>query len=46
MLAALDGVQPGLGDELVAHIGTTMALTAAMPPSEYDWISEINSHSR
>ena len=34
MLAALDVVQPGLGNEFVAHVGTTMALAAAMPP---DW---------
>eukprot|EP01044_Picomonas_judraskeda_P005819 COSAG03_NODE_563_length_6926_cov_121.943899_3_plen_111_part_00 len=32
MLAALDVVQPGLGNEFVAHVGTTMALAAAMPP--------------
>ena len=34
MLTALGGVQPGLGDEFMAHVGTTMALAAAMPP---DW---------
>ena len=40
MLAALDVVQPGLGNEFVAHVGTTMALAAAMPP---DWFPKTGT---
>jgi hypothetical protein len=39
-LAALDGVQPGLGGEFVAHVGTTMALAAAMPQ---DWFPKTGA---
>eukprot|EP01044_Picomonas_judraskeda_P006228 COSAG03_NODE_613_length_6714_cov_4.286168_2_plen_211_part_00 len=39
-LAALDVVQPGLGNEFVAHVGTTMALAAAMPP---DWFPKTGT---
>lgn len=39
-LAALDVVQPGLGGEFVAHVGTTMALAAAMPQ---DWFPKTGA---
>ena len=32
--AALDGAAAGLGNEFVAHVGSTMAMAAAMPA---DW---------
>ena len=31
MLTALEGAQAGLGDQFVAHVGTTMALAWGMP---------------
>ena len=34
MLTALDGAAAGLGNEFVAHVGSTMAMAAAMPA---DW---------
>ena len=40
MLAPLDVVQPRLGNEFVAHVGTTMALAAAMPP---DWFPKTGT---
>jgi hypothetical protein len=40
-LAALDGVQPELGDEFAARIGTTMASGVAMPQ---DWFPKTVMH--
>ena len=40
MLTALEGAQAGLGDQFVAHVGTTMALASAMPP---DWFPKTGT---
>ena len=38
MLTALDGAAAGLGNEFVAHVGSTMAMAAAMPA---DWFPRL-----
>ena len=40
MLTALDGVAAGLGNEFVAHVGSTMAMAAAMPA---DWFPKTGT---
>ena len=40
MLTALDGAAAGLGNEFVAHVGSTMAMAAAMPA---DWFPKTGT---
>ena len=40
MLTALDGAAAGLGNEFVAHVGSTMAMAAAMPT---DWFPKTGT---
>ena len=40
MLTALDGAATGLGNEFVAHVGSTMAMAAAMPA---DWFPKTGT---
>ena len=40
MLTALDGATAGLGNEFVAHVGSTMAMAAAMPA---DWFPKTGT---
>ena len=43
MLTALDGAAAGLGNEFVAHVGSTMAMAAAMPA---DWFPPASACCR